>query len=313
MKILMFGRGTIAMLYGWALEKAGNQVDFYVRPGRAAQYGPEVDLRIQDGRAGGRKGVTVSETWPITMREELDAGHGYDLIVLSVNHDQLDAAVTFLSTRVGDATVLVFNNVWSEPADAVSALPSAQVVWGFPGAGGGVAGSALRGGLLKPVFLGHCGDSNRTDRYRQVRDLFRHAGFRVSEQRDFRSWLWFHFIMDAGLLAPAAKSGSFSKSIESRADVKESVLLIREMVPLLKAKGGTPRLGAAAFSYVPAGLLGRLLQKFLRPENIYGSIMTQAEETGHLGREAMFLYTRDVLADARRLGVPLPRLTALES
>ncbi len=42
------------MLYGWALEKAGNQVDFYVRPGRAAQYGPEVDLRIQDGRAAAR-------------------------------------------------------------------------------------------------------------------------------------------------------------------------------------------------------------------------------------------------------------------
>ncbi|WP_199809947.1 ketopantoate reductase [Streptomyces sp. NRRL F-5126] len=256
--------------------------------------------------------MTVGETWPITMREELDAGHDYDLIILSVNHDQLDSAVTFLSTRVGRATVLVFNNVWTEPADAVSGLPGDQVVWGFPGAGGGVSGSALRGGLLKPVFMGFCGDSNRTDRYRQVRDLFRRSGFRVSEQRDFRSWLWFHFIMDAGLLAQAIKAGSFSRMAASRTAAKESVLLIREMVPLLKAKGGTPRLGAAAFSYIPAGLLGFLLRKFLGAETIYGSIMAQAEETGHLGPEAMSLYTKDVLAEARRLGVALPRMTALE-
>jgi len=41
MKILMFGRGVISVIYGWALEKAGHTVEFYVRPGRAAQYGPQ--------------------------------------------------------------------------------------------------------------------------------------------------------------------------------------------------------------------------------------------------------------------------------
>ena len=51
MKILMFGRGVISTLYGWALEKAGNEVDFYVRPGRAADFGSSVDVDIRDGRA----------------------------------------------------------------------------------------------------------------------------------------------------------------------------------------------------------------------------------------------------------------------
>ena len=32
MKILMFGRGVIAAAYGWALERAGHEVEFYVRP-----------------------------------------------------------------------------------------------------------------------------------------------------------------------------------------------------------------------------------------------------------------------------------------
>lgn len=311
MKILMFGRGVIAMLYGWAFEKAGNQVEFYVRPGRAAQYGPQVDLEIRDGRTS-RTGAPVSERWPVTLREDLDTGHDYDLIVLSVNHDQLDEAVRFLSGRVGGATVLVFNNVWADPAASVGALPDDQVVWGFPGGGGGVAGTTLRGGVLKTVFLGSCGASNRGARYREVRDLFRRTGFSVSEHADFRSWLWFHFILDAGLLTQAIKSGGYSAMIASRSDVTKSVRLMRELVPLLKAKGGTPRLGAKLLTRVPAGLIGFVLQKFLSAENIAGFLMAQVDATGHASPGAMSLYAKDVLADARRLGVPVPRLAALE-
>ena len=50
MKILMFGRGVIAVAYGWALERAGHEVEFYVRPGRAAEYGAAIDLELLDAR-----------------------------------------------------------------------------------------------------------------------------------------------------------------------------------------------------------------------------------------------------------------------
>jgi len=49
-KILMFGRGVIATVYGWALQQAGHDVEFYVRPGRAATYGDAVDLDLLDAR-----------------------------------------------------------------------------------------------------------------------------------------------------------------------------------------------------------------------------------------------------------------------
>ena len=48
MKILMFGRGVIAVAYGWALERAGHEVEFFVRPGRAAEYGLAIDLELLD-------------------------------------------------------------------------------------------------------------------------------------------------------------------------------------------------------------------------------------------------------------------------
>lgn len=153
MKILMFGRGVISTLYGWALEKAGNEVDFYVRPGRAADFGSSVDVDIRDGRASS-KGKPVQENWPITLREDLEPDHDYDLIIVSVNHDQLDSAVDFLQPRVGGATILIFNNVWADPAAAISRLPREQVAWGFPGGGGGFDVTTLHGGFAKSIFLG---------------------------------------------------------------------------------------------------------------------------------------------------------------
>lgn len=311
MKILMFGRGTIALLYGWALEKAGHQVEFYVRPWRAAEYGPIVHLDIRDGRARSN-GVPVNEQWPITMREDLDGGHDYDLIMVSVNPDQVDGVVDFLRTRVGEATVLMFSNMWADPAAAVSALPSEQVVWGFPGAGGGVSGSSLRGGLLKTVFLGTCDNSNRTTRYRQVRELFRAAGFSVSEKRDFRDWLWFHYILDAGLLAEVLRVGGITDYLRSRKNLTNSVFLVREMRSVIRAKGGRRGLVGVLVSILPAGLLGFVAHKVLNGDNMAHFVLMQLEDSYPTNYHLTSLYARDVLAEARKLGVSLPRLAALE-
>src|ERR1700722_12653218 len=106
----MFGRGVISALYGWALEKTGHAVEFYVRPGRAAQYGPEVRLDIIDARRS-IVGQRVNESWAIRMREDLPADHDYDLILVSVQHYHFEDVSAFLGPRVGKATALVFNNV----------------------------------------------------------------------------------------------------------------------------------------------------------------------------------------------------------
>lgn len=50
MRILMFGRGVIATIYGWTLRQAGHDVEFYVRPGRAETYDDVIDLDLLDTR-----------------------------------------------------------------------------------------------------------------------------------------------------------------------------------------------------------------------------------------------------------------------
>ncbi|MFI6348299.1 ketopantoate reductase family protein [Streptomyces sp. NPDC050560] len=306
----MFGRGVIATVYGWALERAGHDVEFYVRPGRAAAYGEAVGLDLLDTRRRVR-GRRVVEKWPVRFREELEAGHGYDLIVLSVQHHRLAAAAEFLAPHVGAATVLVFGNVWDEPLDAVGALPRDQVAWGFPQAGGGFGeDGVLHGAVLPSVVFGTFGRPP-TEHERAVRRVFREAGFRPREQRDFRGWLWLHFVAGAGLNSRGLRRGSLATLAGARGDLREALLTGRELLPLVAARGVDLRrhrasvLAFHAPAWLTAPALAWLTVHFAPVRTLFAA---QSDPGAEEPREIC----RDTLAEARRRGVPVPRLEAAE-
>ena len=308
MKILMIGRGVIAVAYGWALEQAGHEIEFYVRPGRAAQYGETVDLELLDARRRpwGRR---FTAKWPVRYRESLEPDHDFDLIVLSVQHYHFAEAVSFLAPRVGNATVLVFNNLWVEPAAAVDALPAGQVAWGFPGAGGGFGDDGvLRAVLLPVVFFGTLGGPP-TGRGRAVRSAFRRAGFRIRENADFRGWLAIHFVQNAGLHTQSLKLGSLAELAGKPRHVREAILATRELLPLAEARGVDLRRHRS--DLLPFTAPVRLTAPVLAWVFGHFPPMRTVLEA-HANPEELRAVCRDTLAEARRLGVPVPRLEAAE-
>jgi len=309
-KILMFGRGVIATVYGWALQHAGHDVEFYVRPGRAATYGDAVDLDLLDTR---RRvwGQRVVQKWPVRYREALEPDHDFDLIVLSVPHHRLAEAAAFLVPRVGQATVLVFGNIWTEPLAAIGDLPLDRIAWGFPQAGGGFgADGVLRGGLLPSVVFGTLGQPP-TDRERAVRQAFREAGLRLKERPDFRGWLWVHFVSDAGLLSQGLRLGSLSKLVGARGDLREGLLAGRELLPLLQARGLDLRRhrGGVLLFRAPTWLTAPALAWLTAHVALARvSLAAHTDPDAEEPREVC----RDTLAEARRLGISVPRLEAAE-
>jgi 2-dehydropantoate 2-reductase len=309
-KILMFGRGVIATVYGWVLQKAGHEVEFYVRPGRAATYGEAIDLDLFDMR---RRvwGQRVVEKWPVRYREALEPDHDFDLIVLSVPHHRLAEAAAFLASRVGKATVLVFGNIWAEPLAAIGALPVDRVAWGFPQAGGGFgADGALRGALLPSVVFGTFGQPP-TDRERAVRQVFRGAGLRLKERPDFRGWLWVHFASDAGLFSQGLRLGSLSKLAGSTSDFREGLLAGRELLPLLQARGLDLRRhrGGVLLFRAPTWLTAPALAWLTaHAASMRANFAAHSDPGAEEPREVC----RDTLAEARRLGISVPRLEAAE-
>ena len=237
MKILMFGRGVIATVYGWALERAGHDVEFYVRPGRAAEYGDDDRPRPARHAAADPWEKRVVEKWPVRYRESLEPDHDFDLIVLSVSTTVSTEAAAFLAPRVGKATVLVFGNLWTEPADAIGAPPADQVAWGFPLAGGGFGeDGVLRGALLPSVIFGTLGRRRPTGNGPCARCSAR-PGSGSRRVPDFRGWLSVHFVSDAGLHSQGLRLGSLSDLAGHRRDLREAILAARELLPLLEARG----------------------------------------------------------------------------
>ncbi|MBF4588224.1 ketopantoate reductase family protein [Curtobacterium sp. VKM Ac-2887] len=305
MRVLMFGRGVIATVYGQAFANAGYDVVFAVRPSRIAEYGDEVQIDLVDGRrsALGRRSFSTFNT---ELRDVSDPGQGFDLIVVSVGHHRLREAVASVAPHVGDATVLIFGNVWDEPFSAVAPLPADQVRFGFPGAGGGFGSDGvLHGAVFRSVVLGATGTSaDRRDRV--VRTVFTQAGFVVKEQRDMRGWLWLHFAMDVGMFSQALRSGGLANMIGDRAALHEAFRTSRELLPVLRARGvdlrrhrgvtlpaRLPRLAATASAVATA------LVPIARVSLAAHADPNAAEPTAVIA---------DALATARQLDFPTPRL-----
>lgn len=303
----MFGRGVIASIYGWVLEQTGNDVEFYVRHGRASQYGPVLDLDLLDLRRGGR-GKRVVERWPVRLREEFDASDGFDVVIVSVAHDRLATAIEFLAPRVGDATVLVMGNGVGDLDATVAPVPVDQVVWGFPGAGGAFQPNGrLRSVLQRTVTFGTPSERNNA-RHLAVRRMFSDAGLRLRQQPDFPGWLAVHLALDAGMFAQGLRLGTLSELVGRRDALTEALLTSRELLPVLAARGVDLRRHRSAVT-------------LLRHPHASGALLAWATRHVAAARISLEAHTdpaavepravvRDVLAMAHGAGVSAPRLAA---
>lgn len=305
MKILFFGRGVIGTQYAWAFENVGHTVEFYVREGKKAQYGSYVNLELWDARQS-KKDRIVKKKWPIAMQEEIKENHDYDLIFVSVNPEQISSTVKYLATRVGNATVLFFSNLWQDPRLAVQPIPLSQIVYGFPGAGGGFEGNTLYGGLYKTVQFGTF-ESEPTKRDLEVRKLFAQAGFKIIVQRDVKSWLWNHFAFNAAMEVEVLKSGSFEKVISSREALNGLGRNLKEIIPVLKAKGSKIDFLTKVLSGLPPKVVSFLMSHVVfSPKSMpYALVAHNHFKVGYAVQE--------VIADARKYGIKAPRLCDVES
>jgi 2-dehydropantoate 2-reductase len=307
MRVLMFGRGVIATIYGQALEASGHDVQFYVRPGRAAEYGAVVQTDIIDVRRKGRE-RHLRGSFTARLRESIEPTDDFDVVILSVGHHRLAEAAAYLAPRIGQATVLVFGNVWDEPLAAVAPLPADQIVFGFPQGGGGFADDGvLHGALLRSVIIGRAG-STPTSRERGVHTLFQQAGFRVREELDMRGWLLIHFVADAGMFAQGLYSGGLVGMIGDRRAFREALLTSHELLPLLWARNVDGRRHRSALlPYRLSGLVAPAMAAATR--HVPLAQVSLAAHTNPYAPEALAVLS-DTLQEARRLSIPAPRLEA---
>ncbi len=298
MRILFFGRGVISTQYAWAFEKAGHTVEFYVRKGKKQTFGSHIELEMWDARKGKQ---LIQENWNVNLHEEISLN--YDLIVVSVNTEQLPEATQLLSTMAGNTPVLLFNNIWQDLKSSISPLSMNNVVFGFPAAGGGIANNRLRGAFFKMIFLEQprAGTEQINNK---VREIFESAHFKISWIANMQNWLWNHFAMNAAMEGEVLNVGSFPALLNHRSSFANVGKNMREIVPVLKVRGAHMDMTSLFFTKIPPALLATIFHKIIVAKGSIPRLVIEYNNT-KAGFSVM-----QVVTEAKKLGIPLPRLTS---
>jgi 2-dehydropantoate 2-reductase len=234
MKILVIGAGVIGTIYGYALAQAGNDVTHYVRPGKKVLFEDGVQMRLLDGRM--KKPKEMDQFYAMKVTESIPEGHDYELILVSVRHNQIDSVLPLLKEHAGGADVLFFNGTWDTFERVDAALSRAKYLWGFPVAGGGYHGRKLEAALLDEVRIGEV-DGQITPRVERIRAAFEGAGLKVDVQKDMLQWLWVHFAINCGVIAAAFKAGGSKQLLDNILRLREAILAGREALAVCRARG----------------------------------------------------------------------------
>lgn len=298
MNILFFGRGVISSQYAYLLEKAGHQVTFYVRNPRE----DVLNLDILDARKN-PFGKKIRGKWKTNLIEEIPEKHDYDLIMVSIQHYHIKDALFYLKDKIDNATLLIYNNMWDEPLELIEGLPSQQIVWGFPGAGGGFnKDGVLNGAVFSRFTIGTFG-TEPSPRNLEVQELLKTAGFKIDFQKDFRSWLFIHFAVNASMHLESMKKDSFSKALDSYQAFRNIHNNAKELLPLLTARGVdmTGKVTELKKLKMPAWVLYLTLKALPK---IYAPLKKVLLE--HSNPTELRAYAKDVLDEAKKWNIKLP-------
>jgi len=327
-RICVLGLGAIGTTYGYAFQKAGHQVEHWVRESKRDSAPRHLAVDVLDGRHN-KKGEKRSGTYDVTLAEP---GTNYDFILLSVAQGKLADAINTLRAHSISGTLILFCNFWDEP-DAIAAMAhDYPYVIAFPTAGGTIVTSSSAGDAPGGDSVASVSSANtRYDRlecvlfdhimlerkekadipnYDDLITLLRSADISTETPHDMIEWIWVHMAINAGVTSTAARAGNLENptqlAIELMNDSRalaQAVRTIRETVSVVAARGVDLKLyrGELLPYRAPAPLAGTLMKRMFAHNELTRRIMTL-----HNNTEDILYGCTSVYKTAKQQGLELP-------
>jgi 2-dehydropantoate 2-reductase len=234
MRTLIVGRGIIGTIYGWALAEAGIDVTHYLRPVYGTSGVTEVSLDVLDERKGHKPNnqTTYSMRWVTSIRPE----DHYELIILPVNTDQLEAALAELAPAAGDAVFLPMTSNWEGTGMLDAYLPQDRYLLGYADGGGTLRNGTYWANIGAEI---HIGDPNGTNagNLSRVKTLFEQADMQPDVQSNILQWLWAHNASTVGFAAGFARYQDIQSFLKDSETLKTSLDATRELFTLCERRG----------------------------------------------------------------------------
>jgi len=238
MRIAVIGAGVLGSLYAARLAAAGHVVTLVARGDRLTQLsrGPILILNEDNDARAAATVEVVANLLP-------DAD--YDLALVVVRAEQIDALLPELSANRGVRTFLFLHNRAAGHAALAQAVGPERLLLGFPGAGGWLDGATVRYRLIpeQPTTIGEP-DGSLSPRLRQIAKALEQAGFAIALSRHMDDWLKTHAMLVTAIAgAIYLGHGSTAAVARSPGGIRTLVRGIRQGFGLLSGAGVviTPR------------------------------------------------------------------------
>jgi 2-dehydropantoate 2-reductase len=262
MKTLVVGTGIIGTTWGWALSNAGLDVTHLVRPGNKDRYKNGVTLDLLDGRKGHKKKNVVK--YDLKCVETISASNPYDLIIVSVSFNKIDAVLDQLVPLSGDAFFLIFGANWFGVEPIEKRLPGERYLLGFPRGGGTQQdGTHYSVAMDSSVFLGEV-DGERTEKLQRMESLFAQADFNADIPDNILHLLWTSHAIAIGFGVGIAQTGDLNVFLRHRTALIHAYNATREIFELCRLRGADPykALSLSALYKLPPWLFAFAVQTF---------------------------------------------------
>jgi 2-dehydropantoate 2-reductase len=234
MKTLFFGAGPLGSVYAHLLHEAGKNVTILAR-GERHDWIRENGLVLQNELTG-RKGSSR-----VNVVNELKPDDDYDLVIVLIRRNRLAPVFEVLAASPGVRNILFMGNNTLGFDEYVKHLPAEKVLFGFPGAGGGIREHVVHyadrekpGGKRRAVTIGEM-DGVSKERTLAVKALFESSGVPVDLTTDMDGWLKYH----VALVSPLA--GAFYKHDCDNYRAAKDQATLRTLVKAAKEGGRVVR------------------------------------------------------------------------
>ncbi|NIN62107.1 MAG: hypothetical protein GTN99_10135 [Candidatus Dadabacteria bacterium] len=241
MKTLIFGAGPMGSLYAHLMCQAGKDVTILAR-GKRYEFIKTKGLELVNEITGGRGASKLR------VVNELKEDDEYDLVVVLIRKNKLLPVFEVLRTNANIKNVLFMGNNTLGFVDYVRYLPKEKLLFGFPGAGGGISEQVVHYAdrekpkdKRRPVTIGEI-DGKTKRRTQEIKALFQMSGIPVNLVGDIDGWLKYHVALISPLCNALYKHNCDNYSLaKDKKTIKVMVQAVKEGGRVLKALGYTKR------------------------------------------------------------------------
>ncbi len=153
----------------------------------------------------------AKETSRIDIVNELKPDDAYDLVIVLIRKNKLPPVFEILAARSGVKDILFMGNNALGFDDYLKHLPAERLLFGFPGAGGGIREQVVHyadrekpKGKRRAVTIGAI-DGRRDERVLAVQSLFESADVPVDVSANIDGWLKYHVALVSPLVGALYK------------------------------------------------------------------------------------------------------------